>query len=351
MQAGYHFGVSRIRLLVDALCSPSCAGRRSGTPEGDAARAIVKNSLRDAGLDPFEQPTPLCGGANVLATIDGDDPRYVVVGAHFDHLGKSGEAVYWGADDNAAAVAILVEVAAAIAGQREGRGVIVAAFDGEEPPFFATGAMGSQAFVADPPVSRDAIDFMVCMDLVGHRLGPRGVPDEVGLSLFALGGERSVGSRDLVRSLARAEPGVIVRPADAEIIPPLSDYEPFWRARIPFLFLSAGRSHVYHTPEDTPEKLDYPKIEATARWLTRFVRAARVRPGPVAFDSDGRDDAGTLDEIAEVVRALREVSSEAELALGYVTSLRSACDASGRLPEGRRGEIANIVGMIEARLS
>jgi len=51
--------VSRIRLLVDALCSPSCAGRRSGTPEGDAARAIVKNSLRDAGLDPFEQPTPL----------------------------------------------------------------------------------------------------------------------------------------------------------------------------------------------------------------------------------------------------------------------------------------------------
>ncbi|HEV3189005.1 MAG TPA: M28 family peptidase, partial [Polyangiaceae bacterium] len=242
-----------MRSLIDALCSPSCAGRRPGTPEGDAARAIVKQSLRDAGLDAFEQPTPQCGGANVLAKIDGHDPRYVVVGAHFDHLGKSGDAVYWGADDNAAAVSVLVEVATAIADQREGRGVIIAAFDGEEPPFFATAAMGSQAFVMAPPVPRDAIDFMVCMDLVGHRLGPPGVPDEVGLSLFALGAERSVGSHDLVRSLARAEPGVIVRAADAEIIPPLSDYEPFWRAKIPFLFLTAGRSRVYHTPEDTPE--------------------------------------------------------------------------------------------------
>jgi len=343
--------VSRIRVLIDALCSPSCAGRRPGTPEGDAARAVVNRALRDAGLDTFEQPAPQCGGANVLAKIDGDDPRYVVVGAHFDHLGKSGNTVYWGADDNAAAVAVLVEVAAAIAGQRDGRGVIVAAFDGEEPPFFATGAMGSQAFLADPPVPRDAIDFMVCMDLVGHRLGGEGVPDEVGLSLFALGGERSVGSRDLVRGLARAEPGVIVRAADAEIIPPLSDYEPFWRAKIPFLFLSAGRSRVYHTPEDTPEKLDYPKIEATARWLTRLVRATRERPGPVAFDEDGRDDAGTLDEICEVVRALRDVSSEAELALQYVMALRSACDASGRLPARRRTELANIVVMIESRLA
>jgi Zn-dependent M28 family amino/carboxypeptidase len=341
----------RIRYVIDALCSRSCAGRRSGTPEGDAARAVVLQALRDAGLDPFEQAAPKCGGANVLAKIDGDAARYVVVGAHFDHLGRSGDRVYWGADDNAAAVAILVEVAAAMARERHGRGVVVAAFDGEEPPFFATGAMGSQAFVADPPVPRDAIDFMVCMDLVGHRLGAEGLSDEVGLSLFALGGERSAGTRDLVRGLARLEPGVIVRTADADIIPPLSDYEPFWRARIPFLFLTAGRSRVYHTPEDTPEKLDYGKIEATARWLTRLVQAARVRPGPVAFDEAGCDDAGTLDEIAEIVRALRGVSAEAEMALRYVKALHAACDAGGRLPTARRSDLAALVGMIESRLA
>jgi hypothetical protein len=103
-------------------------------------------ALRGAGLDPFEQPVPACGGANVLAR---------------------------------------------------------------------------------PPVPRESIDFMVCMDLVGHRLGPEGLPDDVGQSLFAVGGERSRGTRDVVRAMARAEPGVIVRSVDAAIIPPLSDYEPF----------------------------------------------------------------------------------------------------------------------------
>jgi hypothetical protein len=337
--------------IVEALCSPACAGRRSGTPEGDAARAVVVDALRAAGLDPFEQPVPGCGGANVLAKVEGQKPRYVVVAAHFDHLGKEGGKVYWGADDNAAAVAVLAHVAKAVARDHDGRGCLFAAFDGEEPPFFLTNAMGSQAFVAAPAVPLESIDFMVCMDLVGHRLGNPNLPDEVGQSLFALGAERSHGTRDLVRGLVRSEPGVIVRPADAEVIPPLSDYEPFWRARIPFLFLSAGRSSVYHTPEDTPARLDYPKVEATARWLTRFVRAARTRPEPVPFDDAGQDDAGTLDEIAEVVRALAPASSQAEMVLPYLAALRAQCDASGRLGPRARAEVRAIVGTIESRLA
>src|SRR5262245_10270951 len=75
-----------MRDLVDQLCSPECAGRRPGTPGGEAARAIVVDALRDAGLDPYEQRVPRCGGANVLAKIRGQVERYVLVGAHFDHL-------------------------------------------------------------------------------------------------------------------------------------------------------------------------------------------------------------------------------------------------------------------------
>jgi hypothetical protein len=87
--------------------------------------------------------------------------------------------------------------------------------------------MGSQAFVARPPVPLEAIDFMVCMDLVGHRLGRPGLPEEVGQSLFALGAERSHGTHALVRRLARSERDLIVRPVDAEMIPAMSDYRPF----------------------------------------------------------------------------------------------------------------------------
>src|SRR5262249_12585460 len=114
-----------MRALVDVLCSERCAGRKPGTPEGLAARREVVTALSSAGLDPFEQDVPRCGGANVLATLPGDIDRWVLVGAHFDHLGKAGREVFWGADDNAAAVAILVEVARGLAARRPaGRGVI-----------------------------------------------------------------------------------------------------------------------------------------------------------------------------------------------------------------------------------
>jgi hypothetical protein len=306
----------------------------------------VRDALRDAGLDPFDQRVELCNGANVLAVIPGDIDRYVLVGAHYDHLGTIRREVFWGADDNAAAVAVLVEVARALANEREGRGVIIAAFDGEEAPHFMTGAMGSRELLR---TNRVPIDFMVCMDLVGHRFGPDLVPDEVGESLFALGSERSAGTYDLVTSLKRAEPGVIVRPADAEIVPPLSDYEAFWAQRIPFLFLSAGRSRVYHTPDDTPDKLDYGKIAATARWLTRFIRQTRVRER-IEF-RDARLDRGTLDEVTEIVAALAPLSSDAEAALLHVRDLRRACDRNGDLPRARRHEIAALIGLLEARLA
>jgi len=334
-----------VRALIEQLCSRECAGRRPGTPGGDLARGFVVEALRDAGLDPREQRVEGCGGANVLATIPGEVDRYVLVGAHFDHLGSSGRRIFHGADDNAAAVAVLVEVARSLAAERQGRGVIIAAFDGEEPPHFSTYAMGSREFVRR---NRDPIDFMVCMDLVGHRFGPAAVPDDVGASLFALGAERSPGTYELVTSLKRAEPDVVVRPVDAEIIPPLSDYEAFWAQRIPFLFLSAGRSRVYHTPDDTPDKLDYTKLAATARWLTRFVRASRVRDQPRFVDASL--DLATIEELAEVVAALASVAPEAARALHHLQALRAACDRDGNLPAARRGELGVLIAMLEARL-
>jgi len=339
-----------MRKLVEDLCSDECAGRRAGSPGGAIARRLVVDALRDAGLDPFEQAVPSCGGANVLATIPGDDDRWIVIGAHHDHLGAAGGGIYHGADDNAAAVAILVDVAKRAAQSRNGRGVLIAAFDAEEPPYFLTGGMGSQHFVRHPTVPLDRIDMMVCMDLVGHRLGDPRLGDDVGQSLFALGAERSTGTSAHVRGIARAEPGVIVRPVDADVIPPLSDYDPFWRASVPFLFLSSGRSRVYHTPEDTPSMLDFAKMEATSRWLARFVDDTRRRED-VRWVDDAQDDVGTLDTILSVLDALRAHSAEAEMAVAYASSLREACDRTGRLPDARRQEIAALVERVESGLA
>ncbi|QRK12749.1 M28 family peptidase [Archangium violaceum] len=130
----------------------------------------------------------------------------MLVGAHHDHVGHSGRSIYRGADDNAAAVGILLEVARALRQDApRDRGVLFAAFDGEEPPYFLSEAMGSEHFALHPTVPLDTIDLMVCMDLVGHALGPDEVPGEVRQSVFALGAERSEGTGALVDRLARAE--------------------------------------------------------------------------------------------------------------------------------------------------
>ncbi|MDF2693225.1 MAG: Peptidase [Labilithrix sp.] len=345
-----------MRDLVRELCSPACAGRAPGTPGGIRARGHVRDAMRDAGLDPAEQAIGRSRGANLVATVPGDVDRWVLVAAHYDHLGSDGRRFYPGADDNAAAVAILLEVAAKLAKERpDGRGVIVAAFDAEEPPYFRTGEMGSawytkHATEVGPPI--DAIDLMVCMDLVGHSLGPEGLPDDLRGSLFALGAERSVGTATIVDELARAEEGLVVRRLDAEVIPPLSDYDSFWKREVPFLFLTCGRSARYHTPQDTPEHLDWTKMARTSAWLERLVRRACARPDErVAFSKERRDDRATLASFAGLVSPLASLSPLAAGAASRARELLEQCDAQGRLPEALADAPRELVLGLEGLLA
>jgi Zn-dependent M28 family amino/carboxypeptidase len=272
--------------------------------------------------------------------------------AHNDHLGREGDDVFRGADDNAAAVAILVETARALAAARAtGRGVMIVAFDSEEPPYFMTEAMGAMHFCAQPPVPLDRIDLMIGMDLVGHTLGEGdGMPRDVTDTVFALGAERSSGTSARLDALARAEPGVVVRPADAQIISTMSDYAAFWRRDRPFLFLTNGRSRRYHTVEDTPEHLAWNKMTATARWLERFVRDACERDEHIAF-SNRRRDITTIESLIDVLSSLAELSAEAEEGLAIARALRTACDRDGALPEERRFEVESLVIAIESALA
>jgi Zn-dependent M28 family amino/carboxypeptidase len=336
--------------LVEALCSDECAGRAPGTPGGRAARRIVMDAFRTAGLSPVEQPIVV--GANVLAALPGTSDRWVLVAAHYDHLGRDGEDVYRGADDNAAAVAILIELARSLAGQRLGRGVLFAAFDAEEPPHFLEQTMGSQEWIRRPTVPLDRVDLMICMDLVGHALGPPGIPDDVRQTLFALGAERSAGTAAHVDRLARAVPGLVVRRADAEIIPPLSDYDAFWRKEIPFLFLSCAHGRYYHSPQDTPDWLDWAKMEATARWLERFVRETCERPErKIEWIPGIRDDASSLETLVDIGRSLAGVAPEAAQRLAVAQSLLAACGKDGRLPERRLPELQLLAQMLEQGLA
>ena len=345
-----------MRSIVEALCSPECAGRKPGTAGGLRARELVRQALRAAGTDPVEQTIGRYRGANLIATLPGDTDRWVLVAAHYDHLGSNGRTFYPGADDNAAAVGILVEVARRLAAKRaDGRGVIIAAFDAEEPPYFMTGQMGSSYFTEhaqEVGAPLEAIDLMVCMDLVGHALGPEGLPAEVRSSLFALGAERSAGTAAVVDDLATAEDGVVIRRVDAEVVPPLSDYDAFWRRKVPFLFLTGGRSQRYHTPQDTPEHLDWTKMSATARWLEALVRRSCARPEErVVFEEHARDDASTLRTFLDLVAPLAALSPVAAQGQTTARDLLAQCDVRGRLPEALAGAPGSLVAALESGLA
>ena len=340
-----------MRELVEFLCSQQCTPRNPGTDSGVAARTELRGRLEHLGLEPggeevFDQPIPDIGGANLLGIIPGSGDRYVLLGAHYDACDEDNP----GADDNAAGVAVALEVASQLRGRDLDRSVIIALFDAEEPPYFLGPTMGSQWFVDHPTVPIDRIDMMICLDLVGHSLGPEGIPGEVRESIFVLGAEKSSGTGEIFDALA-ATPGIRPRRIDNYIVPSMSDYDAFMKAQVPFLFYSAGRWEHYHASTDTPDRLDYDKMAAFAVHLTDVVTTTANRPDTPQYIPDGYDDEATVSVLEGMLSALSETSPDAEQASMMLEGIRSSLDENGSLSNDERGAVAFMVGQVETALA
>ena len=337
--------------IVDYLCSPACLPRNPGTDGGIAARTYLRDRMKSLELEPigedgFDQPLPSVGGSNLLSVIPGGNDRYVLLAAHYDACGPDNP----GADDNAAAVAVVLTVAERLRSMKLDRSVIIALFDAEEPPYFLTPAMGSQWFVDHPAVPLENIDMMICLDLVGHALGPEDLPRDVRESIFVLGAEKSTGTGEIMSVLPEHE-GVLPRQIDNYVIPALSDYDAFMNAEIPFLFYSVGRWQHYHMSTDTPDKLNYDKMSAFANHLTDAVVALANRPDEPKYVADGYDDEATVSSLEDILAPLSDTSPDAEMAAMFVAGIRESLDSNGVLNDDERGAIAMIVAQVEHALS
>jgi len=217
---------------------------------------------------------------NVVAVLRGSDPEladeYVVLGAHYDHVGVDTRGrVGPGADDNASGVAAMLEVVDALAVQRPRRSVLVCAFAGEED-----GLLGSRALCADPPVPPDALVAMINLDMVG-----RGDVDECAV----IGLERNPGLEPFLDEALDMQPTGIdsVQVRQGEELFERSDHFPFHQIGVPALFvfeqLPLSRNADYHTWRDTAEKVDAEKVTRTARLVFNLVwllAEADERPPP-----------------------------------------------------------------------
>jgi hypothetical protein len=292
--------VRRLEVDVARLCATP--HRQVGTRGHDLARAYLLERFRTIGLDPyavagFELPYEIRGTrfVNVVGVVAGLDAaaRPVLIGAHYDSVPGTP-----GADDNAAAIAIALEVARRLVEVPAARPVVIAHFDAEEPPYFHTTAMGSTRFVADQ--MEGPVHAAIVLDLVGHAIGVPGLEDVIGV----MGSESHEALAHVVDAhVASFLPVVTLA---NRFMPDMSDHYAFRLAGAPYLFLTCGQWRHYHSPTDTPEVLDYRKMARAANLLEALVRdaAEAEMDGAVEHDTTALDAEHLQEVLGPQVEAL-----------------------------------------------
>lgn len=293
-----------IRADIAHLASDALEGRRTGTPGNDSAAAYLARryaALRLAPVPgaagcgmgcsasyllPFTAYEPVRNAApralptqNVAGIIRGTDPalrdEYVVIGAHFDHLGRStdgaldpdaGAAIRNGADDNASGSAAVLALARRLAAAPTKRSILVAHFSGEEE-----GLLGSEYFVTHPPVPLTQIDAMINFDMVGRLRDDK-------LIVYGLATAKEM---DSVVAAANETVGLKVSLVGDGFGP--SDQSSFYAKDIPVLFFFTDVHPDYHRATDDADKINVAGTVKVVDLAERAIRDIADRPARLTF--------------------------------------------------------------------
>ncbi len=213
---------------------------------------------------------------NVAAWIEGSDPvlkkEIVVFSGHADHIGKSGNQINPGADDNASGCAALLEIAQAFQSleKKPLRSLLFLWVTGEE-----IGLFGSQSYVSNPlfPLENTVADLN--MDMIGRVKGIADTTDETPMSgksgVFVITDNQSKELTAIADEADKKSPIDIDYSLSGRNNPlqlySRSDHYNFAKKDIPILFFSTGLHTDYHKPGDVAEKLDFQKMELIAKMV------------------------------------------------------------------------------------
>lgn len=236
---------------ADALLASAGAETTVASLERQIARdespASLATDLRLRGRCGFTSGV----GRNVLALLPATDDRadrYLVVSAHYDHIGATGVAardrgpgVRPGANDNASGVSSMLLIAEALARQpQRNHHTLLVAFDGEEMGF-----LGSYHFLRNPPISTRQIDAVINLDMTGYSDSD---------TVYTMG---NIPAGELAEVAVRAgqEPLELTVVSTGMLFGG-SDHVPFNRRGIAALTVCTGPEDAYHTRLDTVERID-----------------------------------------------------------------------------------------------
>lgn len=249
---------------VDFLTQPALKGRPTQSLESKIARDYLTGRLKQYGCVPwadtatFEQDFGL--GTNVIGVLPGADPNLsneiILISAHYDHLKPKSFSYYPGAADNAAAVAVLLEIAEKLSQnkQKSKRSICFAFFDAEEK-----GCLGSFAFTSRADYDDSSIVGVINIDLLGRQFF-----DVVNNSLCVTGTGSFPNLQRSLHTIAQRS-NMWLLPISSDLIGPVSDHAAFVSYQRPVLFFSCGLYKDYHTPQDTPDKLSYLQIKKSGQ--------------------------------------------------------------------------------------
>jgi aminopeptidase N len=282
---------------VETLTAPSMEGRGAGTKGLEAAAAFIAGRFEAVGLAPggdrgsYFQRFTLAEGPggkpvemmNVVGYLPGTREDWktqtAILGAHYDHLGRgwpdarAGDEgkLHPGADDNASGVAVLLELARAMAaGDRPSRNVVFVAFSGEE-----SGLAGSRHYVSAPRFPLDGVVGMINLDTVGRLFDGR-------VSIIGTGTATEWphifrGASFVTGVESRAIPEAIQS----------SDHAPFIDHGIPAVQLFTGAHADYHRPGDAAEKIDGDGLVKVAMLAREGIAYLGERPDPMTVTITG----------------------------------------------------------------
>lgn len=274
--------IKELQAHAGFLASDTLQGRDAGTEGGRATAAYLAAELKRLNYLPigtdsdYRQPFG-AGYQNVLGLREGSDPHlkseWVVIGAHFDHVGFGNPTnshgpfgqIHNGADDNASGVSCLLEVAEALCGlPAPKRSIAIAFWDAEE-----RGLLGSAHWLATHP-DLAQVQFYTNIDMVGRL---RNDTAEV-YGVRTLPGLRSILSRSNVRDI-QLDFSWVQRDD--------SDHYNFYLRNIPYTMVFSGLHYDYHRPSDDVDKLNFEGIEKIAQLLTRQMVEVANYSGQITF--------------------------------------------------------------------
>ncbi|MDT4952515.1 MAG: hypothetical protein QOJ02_653 [Acidobacteriota bacterium] len=308
-----------VQEIVATLAQPTVAEKRRN------ASMPLQNVTLTIATDIVRRNAP---AYNVVGILDGSDPvlknEFIVIGAHYDHLGRGGEGslatregdIHHGADDNASGVAGMLELARIFSAERKNlkRTLVFIAFSGEEE-----GLLGSNFYVNHPLVPLDKTVAMINMDMIGRMKDDKLIIGGVGT---AQEWREWINNNNMT---AEVKPAANTK-SSAFVVQPFmltlnedgygpSDHSSFYSKQVPVLFFFTGTHEDYHKPSDTADKINYKdeaRILSFVGDIVHSVDANAQRPAYTVArsESQGRSMGfrvylGTIPNYAEANDGLR----------------------------------------------